>query len=99
MKRVPAANLGGDGDFFIFCPKTSKIQSHFRPRSSIAWSKVVKFAPFLSRKPANALLYLLPSLAHIPHQSAKMSGDKMEVEMAEEKLKTMEHSEQHYFKR
>jgi protein arginine N-methyltransferase 1 len=27
-----------------------------------------------------------------------MSGDKMEVEMAEEKLKTMEHSEQHYFK-
>jgi protein arginine N-methyltransferase 1 len=27
-----------------------------------------------------------------------MSGDKMEVEMAEEKLKSMEHSEQHYFK-
>ncbi|KAH7133678.1 S-adenosyl-L-methionine-dependent methyltransferase [Dactylonectria macrodidyma] len=27
-----------------------------------------------------------------------MSGDKMEVEIAEEKLKTMEHSEQHYFK-
>lgn len=27
-----------------------------------------------------------------------MSGDKMEVEMAEQKLKTMEHSEQHYFK-
>lgn len=28
-----------------------------------------------------------------------MSGDKMEVELAEQKLKTMEHSEQHYFKR
>jgi protein arginine N-methyltransferase 1 len=28
-----------------------------------------------------------------------MSGDKMEVEMAEQKLKTMDHSEQHYFKR
>lgn len=28
-----------------------------------------------------------------------MSGDKMDVEQAEEKLKTMEHSEQHYFKR
>jgi protein arginine N-methyltransferase 1 len=28
-----------------------------------------------------------------------MSGDKMDVEVAEEKLKTMEHSEQHYFKR
>ncbi|UKZ46708.1 type I protein arginine N-methyltransferase Rmt1 [Trichoderma virens] len=27
-----------------------------------------------------------------------MSGDKMEVELAEQKLKTMEHSEQHYFK-
>ncbi|KAK5987396.1 Protein arginine N-methyltransferase 1 [Cladobotryum mycophilum] len=27
-----------------------------------------------------------------------MSGDKMDVELAEEKLKTMEHSEQHYFK-
>lgn len=28
-----------------------------------------------------------------------MSGDNMEVELAEQKLKTMEHSEQHYFKR
>ena len=28
-----------------------------------------------------------------------MSGDKMEVEIAEEKMKNMEHSEQHYFKR
>ncbi len=28
-----------------------------------------------------------------------MSGDKMEVELAAQKLKTMEHSEQHYFKR
>lgn len=28
-----------------------------------------------------------------------MSGDKMEVEMAEQKLKALEHSEQHYFKR
>lgn len=28
-----------------------------------------------------------------------MSGDKMEVELAEQSLKTMEHSEQHYFKR
>lgn len=28
-----------------------------------------------------------------------MSGDKMDVELAEEKLKAMEHSEQHYFKR
>lgn len=28
-----------------------------------------------------------------------MSGEKMEVELAEQKLKTMEHSEQHYFKR
>jgi protein arginine N-methyltransferase 1 len=27
-----------------------------------------------------------------------MSGDKMDVEMAEAKLKGMEHSEQHYFK-
>jgi alpha/beta superfamily hydrolase len=28
-----------------------------------------------------------------------MSGDNMDVEMAEAKLKGMEHSEQHYFKR
>lgn len=28
-----------------------------------------------------------------------MSGDKMDVEVAEEKMKTLEHSEQHYFKR
>jgi hypothetical protein len=28
-----------------------------------------------------------------------MSGDKMEVELAEEKMNSMEHSEQHYFKR
>lgn len=28
-----------------------------------------------------------------------MSGENMEVELAEQKLKTMEHSEQHYFKR
>jgi protein arginine N-methyltransferase 1 len=27
-----------------------------------------------------------------------MSGDKMDVEIAEAKLKGMEHSEQHYFK-
>ncbi len=26
-------------------------------------------------------------------------SDKMEVELAEQSLKTMEHSEQHYFKR
>lgn len=28
-----------------------------------------------------------------------MAGDNMEVDAAEAKLKTMEHSEQHYFKR
>lgn len=28
-----------------------------------------------------------------------MAGDKMEVDAAEAKLKAMEHSEQHYFKR
>lgn len=28
-----------------------------------------------------------------------MSGDKMEVELAEQKMNSMEHSEQHYFKR
>lgn len=28
-----------------------------------------------------------------------MSGDKMDVEVAEQKLKAMAHSEQHYFKR
>ncbi|KAF4965075.1 hypothetical protein FZEAL_10806, partial [Fusarium zealandicum] len=27
-----------------------------------------------------------------------MSGDKMEVELAEQKMSSMEHSEQHYFK-
>lgn len=30
---------------------------------------------------------------------AIMSGDKMEVEAAEQKMNSMEHSEQHYFKR
>ena len=30
---------------------------------------------------------------------AKMSSDKMEVELAEQKMNSMEHSEQHYFKR
>lgn len=30
---------------------------------------------------------------------ANMSGDKMEVEAAEQKMNSMEHSEQHYFKR
>jgi hypothetical protein len=28
-----------------------------------------------------------------------MSGDKMEVEAAEQKMNSLEHSEQHYFKR
>jgi hypothetical protein len=28
-----------------------------------------------------------------------MDGDKMDVEAAEKKMSTMEHSEQHYFKR
>jgi protein arginine N-methyltransferase 1 len=28
-----------------------------------------------------------------------MSGDKMDVEVAEQKMNSMEHSEQHYFKR
>ncbi len=28
-----------------------------------------------------------------------MSGDKMEVELAEQKMNSMDHSEQHYFKR
>lgn len=28
-----------------------------------------------------------------------MSSDKMEVEIAEQKMSSMEHSEQHYFKR
>lgn len=28
-----------------------------------------------------------------------MSSDKMEVELAEQKMNSMEHSEQHYFKR
>lgn len=28
-----------------------------------------------------------------------MSTDKMDVELAEQKLNSMEHSEQHYFKR
>lgn len=28
-----------------------------------------------------------------------MSADKMDVELAEQKLNSMEHSEQHYFKR
>jgi hypothetical protein len=28
-----------------------------------------------------------------------MSGDKMDVEAAEQKMNSMEHSEQHYFKR
>lgn len=28
-----------------------------------------------------------------------MSGDNMEVELAEQKMNAMEHSEQHYFKR
>jgi protein arginine N-methyltransferase 1 len=28
-----------------------------------------------------------------------MSGDKMEVELAEQKISSMDHSEQHYFKR
>jgi hypothetical protein len=40
-------------------------------------------------------LYISP--LHI--QQGIMSGDKMEVEKAEEKMATMEHSEQHYFKR
>lgn len=28
-----------------------------------------------------------------------MSGDKMDVEVAEERMKALDHSEQHYFKR
>jgi len=32
------------------------------------------------------------------YRTDKMSGDKMDVEAAEQKMKTMEHSEQHYFK-
>lgn len=28
-----------------------------------------------------------------------MSADKMDVELAEQKMNSMEHSEQHYFKR
>lgn len=43
------------------------------------------------------LSFLLPT----PYRQylVKMSADKMEVDAAEAKLKTMEHSEQHYFKR
>lgn len=28
-----------------------------------------------------------------------MTGDKMDVEIAEQRMKSLEHSEQHYFKR
>jgi protein arginine N-methyltransferase 1 len=28
-----------------------------------------------------------------------MTGDKMDVEVAEQRMKSLEHSEQHYFKR
>lgn len=28
-----------------------------------------------------------------------MSGDKMDIELAEERMKALAHSEQHYFKR